>query len=57
MTGASYESRYWYEYNFATDPNTPQQESGSCNLMQGVFGGSNAVTRISNKVDAAYIRE
>ena len=56
MTGASYESRYWYEYNFATDPNTPQQESGSCNLMQGVFGGSNAVTRIGNKVDASYIR-
>ena len=29
--GATYESRYWYEYNFATDPNTPLQESASSN--------------------------
>ena len=54
--GATYESRYWYEYNFATDPNTPLQESASSNLMQGVFNGTNAVTRIGNKVDAAYVR-
>ena len=54
--GATYESRYWYEYNFATDPNTPLQESASSNLMQGVFNGTNAVTRIGNKVDASYLR-
>lgn len=56
MAGATYESRYWYEYNFATDPNTPLQESASSNLMQGVFNGTNSVTRIGNKVDAAYVR-
>ena len=54
--GATYESRYWYEYNFATDPNTPLQESASSNLMQGVFNGTNSVTRIGNKVDASYVR-
>lgn len=55
-SGATYESRWWYEYNFATDPNSPAFESASCNLLQGVFSGSNAVTRIGNKVDASYVR-
>ena len=55
-TGATYNSRYWYEYNFATDPNTPTEEPGACNLMQGVFTGSNAVARIGNKVEASYVR-
>ena len=54
--GATYESRYWYEYNFASDPNSPLQESASSNLMQGVFNGTNSVTRIGNKVDASYLR-
>lgn len=56
MAGASYESQYWLEYNFKTNPNSPLDESASANLLQGVFGGTNAGTRIGNKVDAAYLR-
>ena len=55
-TGATYNSRTWYEYNFANDPNAPAEESGSCNLMQGVFTGTNVGTRIGNKVEASYVR-
>ena len=55
-TGATYNSRNWYEYNFANDPNTPAEETGSCNLMQGVFTGTNVATRIGNKVEASYVR-
>jgi len=54
--GATYNSRNWYEYNFASDPNGPAEETGSCNLMQGVFCGTNVGTRIGNKVEASYVR-